>query len=329
MRWKKLGMGIAAGLLATSLLFGCGGGGGKSSDPGNKPGQTAASSQAKRSVEPTATFKYGEKTARLYAVKSPKLSAEIASNRNSSSRGRMVLMQDSIYVADVGGKDIQLLRIPLKDETAGDPAAVAKLRYSASVATNGRVVVYQSEENKGTVGIFDGQKAAVGGEWPGASYIVGIAGTDKFVNNAANTIQMLTLADGKFTKQVVLEDYSDISGLGSATLQPVYADEQELYFEYEVEKGDADVPCLIALDHKGKELRRFEGIGETWADWAVTKDYVVKVASKGDVQIFERATGKEIAKAVVKDFHPMKLCLLKDNSILVCDTDAKLFILDL
>ena len=118
MKWKTVGLSIATGLLATSLLFGCGGGGGKSGDPGNKPAQATESSQPKRSVEPAFTVKYGEKTARIYAVKSPALPEGITSNHNSNSKGRMVLMQDAVYIADLGGKGISVVRIPLKGETA-------------------------------------------------------------------------------------------------------------------------------------------------------------------------------------------------------------------
>lgn len=329
---KKACLGIAAGLLATSLLFGCGGGGGKGGDDPKKPAATTENSgpaQPKRSVEPTATFKHGTRTAKIYAVKGPALPKDAVSNRNANSKGRLVLMQDAAYIADLGGKGITVLRVPIKEETASQPVKVGETKAGASVGTNGKVVVYRSAANRKNFCTFDGQKAVEGGEWPGADYIIGIAGSEKFLNNAANTINILTLADGKFSEQVLLDDYSTISGLSDATLKPVYADGKEFYFEYEIEKGDKYLPALIALDAKGKEIRRFEGVGETWTDWGVTKNYVVKVGSEGDIQVFERASGKELGKAKAGNFHPMKLCLLKDDSLLVCDTEGKLFVLDL
>ena len=71
MNWKKAALGLMAGLVSATILAGCGGGGGTKTDGDPKKPAATPSAQLELKGEPSSTFRFGSKTAKIYELKGP------------------------------------------------------------------------------------------------------------------------------------------------------------------------------------------------------------------------------------------------------------------
>lgn len=343
--FKKLTMGLMAGLISTALLTGCGGGSGGSSGSGGSgsgddPKQPAAtpSAQIEMKGEPTSTFQIGSKTAKLYELNGAKLK-DRQDNFNLTGE-RIVFANGAIYLhgeVEKAGKDIkQLFKLPLNGDTVGEPEPVAESDGDDDDKRNLAVcrdkVLFKLIEG-GKLAFYNGKSVDKSeGKWKDEyDGMVGFAETsDLLLVRSLDTIctAKQELSDIKGVKEVVKDARETLKLKDAGPLRPVYADVNEMFLSVEAEDGFTT--DLIAVDKNGKLLNRYNGLKDDPADWAVTRHYLVQAGSQGDMLIYERETGKKVYDSKVRDFEPLHIYAIGGDMLLAySDWSDKFFILDL
>lgn len=323
MLMKRVAAGILAGLLSASLIAGCTGGGGKGDDS-KKPAATP-SAKVEMKGEPSSTFPFGNKTAKVFALEGP------AAKEDFNFTGeRIVFANGAIYhhgeTSDGKGGDIAgLYKLPLKGNAITGREFVAKSDdgpdHRNLAASRGNVLFQLDEGDK--LAIYDGKNITKSDSKWKDDYdaMVGfVEGDGLLLVRSLDTIctAKQELSEIKGVKEVVKDAREVLKLKDAGPMRPVYADANELFVSCQVNADDFTTD-LFAFDKNGKPGLRYAGIKEDAADWAVTKNYVVQAGKDGAILIYERKSGKKIYDAKARDLNPSYLCSMGGDMILLYD----------
>ena len=316
---KRITTGIMAGLLAATLLAGCGGGGGKSSggsgQPPAKPAATgpAVPQRAAVSTAPAMTFNFAGREAKVYEIKGD------ATKDIKSIGGNLVATKDAIYVHGkqaAGGDNTQYLwKVAYSHENLTGAEPIAPSLAVHFLATNGKDIYFQDADHN--FAVYDGKTVRTGKKWDG-NVIFGAPDGGKDVYYVKNGSLMKFPSDDAAKSTTIFEG---ITVYGAAI---AYADGKEFYVRGAIKQDGStkEKPILIAYDAQGKELRRFEGVEELPRDWTVTTNYIIHAGSKGVLRIFDRATGNKLDEVTIK-VRPFELFTVTGNDVIMYDDRAK------
>ncbi|MBR2216434.1 MAG: hypothetical protein IJ849_11875 [Selenomonadaceae bacterium] len=326
MKFKKLLTGLAACLMATTLFAGCNSGGDKGGDDTKKPAATP-SAKIELKGEPTATFQFAKKTAKIYQLDEP------AADKDFNFEGqRIVYAGDSIYIhgeaSDGKGGDVQgLYKLPLKDNKITGRELVAESDgsdgdYRNLAVSRGNVLFKLKENDK--LAIYNGKSVDKSdSRWKDDydSMVGFVEGAELLMVRDTDTICVGTQELSDITGvKVIAEDVQEKQNLEGGAMRPVYADINELFVSSPTSFDDFKT-VLLSFDKNGKLIHRYEGVG-AW-DWAVTKNYVLQAGDDAMV-IYDRASGEKLYDSKVRDFAPQYLYSLGGDMVLAYGRDDRL-----
>lgn len=336
MYFKKVTLGLMAGLISAALFTGCLGGGDKGSGDNDGP-KPAATPSAKIELkgDPTLTFQAGKKTAKLYELKAP---ADFGDFNFTGQR--IVYAHDGIYLRgeakDSKGKELEgLFKMSLKGDTLAEPEFIAESADDSDQARNltvsrGDVIFELKEGHK--IGIYNGKSLKKSDSKWKDDYdeMVGfVEGSELLLVRHLDEICTANqeLSDVTGVKEAV-KDARKTTKLEDAVFRPVYGDANELFVSSPLD-GDDFTSALFSFDRKGKLLHRYDGLpGE--GEWAVTKQYVLQAGQDGDLAVYERESGQKIYDSKVRDLDPKHFAFLGGDTVLIFDTwNNKFWILSL
>ncbi|MBR2216183.1 MAG: hypothetical protein IJ849_10580 [Selenomonadaceae bacterium] len=318
---KKLVLAIVGMLLLP--IAGCGndqaGGNGSEAKPVAKMEVPA---RAEVATAPTEVFKFGDHEGKVYELTGVDLQKLIRTGKIVTLGQEIFFHTDSAGEAD---KHQHMRKVTMKGETITDLTDLGQSGDIASLATNGKVVVWPSADSK--LAIYDGTDVKIGDKWRGL--MAGDAESGEFYRMRGGTFELVKLENGEQKEtRTVVEDMRKQPGFEKAGLSPICVDNGEWYLRYVIRENDKDQHYLLALDKDGKELRRYEGLTELPRGWAVTANYVIHACSKGELRIFDKATGQIIADTKI-NLRPFALWTITGNDVILYDDRAdKLYRID-
>lgn len=333
MNYKKVVLCLMAGLVSASLFTGCLGGGGGQGDDKPKPAATP-SAKLELKGEPTSTFQFGNKTAKIYELKGP------AADKDFVFVGeRIVYANGAIYIhgeaSDGKGGDIEgLYKFPIKDDTITGRELVAESDghsdNSRNLAVSRDNVLFELKEGH-KLGIYNGKKLDKSDSKWKDDYdeMVGFAeGNELLLVRSLDTIctAKQELTDIKGIKEVAANVCETLKLNDAGPLRPVYADANEMFLSCQVNADDFTTD-LFSFDKNGKFGTRYEGIKQDAADWAVTKHYILQAGSTGEMLIYERATGNRIYDSKVRNLNPQYLYSMGGDMVLIFDSWNNKFVI--
>ncbi len=302
----------AAGLLAVSLIAGCGGGGGNSSGSG------APKVEAPKSA-PTMTFKFGSHEAKVYELAGVDL-------RNNINTWELAVLGNDVYF-QCGRKPPHMGKVTMKGETISDFTDLGETDDNHTLAMNDQVVLWTG--TKDALVVYDGKTTKVGGKWPGqllAKVGGGISGRDDFYFLSGRSLKMGKLKDGSITDvKEIVPNLTNISpDFKGAQFFPVASEKDDIYVRTILQKAGENkrIPVLVAFDKKGKELRRYEGMAGSRKGFCVTDKYVIFADQDGNIRVFEKKSGKSLGDVKIT-FGVFALATVKSNSIIAYDDSGK------
>ena len=309
---RKLLSAAAAGLLAVSLLAGCGGGGGNSGGSGAPKVETPKTA-------PTMTFKFGSHEAKVYELTGVDL-------RNNINTWELGVLGNDVYF-QCGRKPPHMGKVTMKGETISDFTDLGETDDNHTIAMNDKVVLWKGP--KDALVVYDGKTTKVGGKWPGqllAKVGGGISGREEFYFLGGKKLKMGKLKDGSIKDvQEIIPDLTATSpDFKNAQFYPVASDKDEIFVRSILQKPGQNkkVPVLVAFDKKGKELRRYEGMEGSRKGFCVTDKYVIFIDPDGNFRVFEKKSGKKLGEGKIT-FGVFALATVKGNSIIAYDESAK------
>lgn len=328
--FSRLAIGTIIGCMALTLCTGCPGGGGESGTPGagGTGGSVAVPERAPVATEPTLTFNFGKTEAKVYELTGLDLSGKDKEKGCKARTGRIAAMQNAVYFYK-DDKPIHMMKAAINGETISDLTDVGEGKAIYALACNGKAVLFRNQENK--MQVYDGEKLATGGEWTSEN-MIGAPNGGEFYWLHSHTLKAATLEGTALTNERDVFDMDTIENMKDGSWAPETVIGDTIYLSSRIKKEidgkKKDVATLIAVDKQGKELLRFEGYGDMPRDWAITDNYVIASASKGQFRVFDRASGKVLGEAEIA-MRPFALCTLKGNDVLVFDDRArKIFRID-
>ena len=308
----KLLSAAAAGLLAVSLLAGCGGGGGNSSGSGAPKVETPKST-------PTMTFKFGSHEAKVYELAGVDL-------RDRINTWELAVLGNDVYF-QCGRKPPHMGKVTMKGETISDFADIGETGDGHTLAMNDKVVLWEGKNH--ALVVYDGKTEKTGGRWPGqllAKVGGGISGRDDFYFLSGKSLKEGKLKDGsiKDVKEIVPNLTTISPDFKNAQFFPVASDKDEIFIRTVLQKPGQNkkIPVLVAFDKKGKELRRYEGMEGSRKGFCVTDKYVIFVDPEGNFRVFEKKSGKKLGEGKIT-FGAFALCTVKGNSVIAYDESSK------
>ncbi len=317
---KRLAVGLLTGIVSVALLAGCGG----SKDKGaqNDPPKIEVPAREPVSTTPTMTFKFGETEAKVYELTGVDLSKYIRTGKIVTCGDAIFFHTDSANEAD---KHQHLRRVTVKHETISDLTDMGQSGDIAELATNGKLVIWQSSREvtkKDKLMIYDGKDIKEGGKW--WSRLIGDPDSDNFYYMYGDDLTVAKLDNGELKDaNVVLKDMQALPGYENAGLGPVCVSKDEIYIRRVTRKDEKDTHVLVAFDkNTGKELRQYDGLSELPRGWAVTENYVIHSGSKGEFRVFDRRNGKILGDVKI-EMRPFALWTVKGNDVIVYDDRAK------
>lgn len=319
---KRLAVGFMAALVSVSLLAGCGGGKDKGAGAQNDPPKMVIPAREPVSTAPTITFKFGETEAKVYELTGVDLTKSIRTGKIVTCGDAIFFHTDSANEAD---NHQHLRRVTVKHETISDLTDMGQSGDIAELATNGKLVIWQSSREvtqKDKLMIYDGKDIKEGGKW--WSRLIGDPDSDNFYYMYGDDLTIAKLENNELKDaKVVLKDMQSLPGYENAGLGPVCVFKDEIYIRRVTRKDDKDSHVLVAFNkNDGKELRQYDGLSDLPRGWAVTENYVIHSGSKGDFRVFDRQTGKIIGDAKI-NIRPFALWTSKGNDVIVYDDRAK------
>ncbi len=318
MMMKRMAAGLMTGILAASLLAGCGGGGGGKPDaPKPAASGPAVPQRAAVATAPTMTFKFGSHEAKVYELAGVDLKKEVKPNT-----GHIAVTKDAIYFhgkkPDGSDKQQYLYKLSYDHEKTTKLEPVAPSEYIKRLGTNGKEVYYQDAEKN--LDIYDGKEIHEGVKWAGDE-LVGQAGTrDIFFIGKGGVMK----CDSRHTKNAaVVVEKIDAKKEKMGSKDMVMVDDKEIYVRTFIRKEGAKdaTPTLLAFDMKGNEVRRYEGVEKLPRTWAITTNYVIHMNSTGTLRIFDRESGKLIEEVEIK-MRPFASFTVAGNDVIVYDDRA-------
>ena len=330
---KRITTGMITGLLAATLLAGCGGGGGKSSggsggsggNAANNPPKIETPARAPVSTAPAMTFKFGSTEAKVYELTGVDLKKDIRTNR-------IVTLGDDIFFhTDSAGNEDNLghmKKVTMKNETISNLTDLGPSGDIHELATNGKEVVWpgssKTDAKEKTV-IYNGKETAVRGKWLGKT--MGDPETGNYFVGRGPKFMEAKLENGEWKEvKVLVEDTRKLDqGFDRVIFNPVSVVKGELYMRYVLPKKEGekdDTPMLAAFGKDGKMLRTYEGVKELPRGWAVTDNYVIATGSQGIFRVYERQSGKLLGEAKIQ-MRPFALWTKTGNDVIVYDDRAK------
>lgn len=325
---KRIAAGLLAGLVSAALLTGCDGGGTAAQ---NDPPKIETPARAAVETTPTMTFTFGSTEAKVYELTGVDLKNSIRTGKLAALGGEIFFHTDSSKSED---QMQHVNKIIIKNETIADLTDLGPSGDINEMATNGREVIWQSNRKateKDKIVIYDGKEAKVAGKWSGKP--IGDPETGNYFVYWGHELREQKLENGEWKEiRKVIEDTSKLDkAFEDVSFNPVSVVKGEIYMRYVLpKKGDEtnDTPMLAAFSKDGELLRTYEGLKELPRGWAVTENYVIATASKGEIRVYERQSGKLLGDAKI-EMRPFALWTLKGNDVIVYDDrERKLYRID-
>ena len=324
--FRRIAAGAVIGCAALTLCTGCPAPGG---GPGGQPGSSKIEvpERAPVETEPTLNFKFGSSEAKVYELKGVDLSGGADKKTHKVRTGRIAALQNALYFYE-DGKPIHLMKVTMNGENISDLTEVGEGRAIYALASNGKAVLFRKEKQ---MMIYDGTKLTPGGEWTSEN-MIGDPDGGEFYWMRGHVLKAAALEGNALVNEHDIFDTDNVENLKDGSWSAEFVRGDTIYMESRIKKEvdgkKQEVSTLIAVDRQGKELARFEGYGEMPRDWAVTQNYVIATASKGNFRVFDRAGAKMLGEAQI-DMRPYALCTVKGNDVAVYDDRAhKLYRID-
>ncbi len=308
---KKLSAALAA-MCVLGLVAGC----------GSKSNGTPIPKRAEVKTPPTAVFNFGTVEGKAYAISGIDL--------KQLGAYKLVAADNTLYLQGQSLRGIfsktefnkrNIFKADVQNEEVTNVSVLGAWDDANIFATNGKGAMWL---NDNYLQWYDGTAVKHGGVPPvfEESYAF-VKGTNNIYFANGDKIEAAALENGVIRNVRTAIKKEDINALGVQAPQVEFVDKDYVYLAANMEQGGAKVPTLFVMQHSGKLAYRLEGITDMPRAWAVTTNYIVHAGSKGDMVIYNKDTGKEIAKTKVNNIRIYDMATARGNDVFVTDDKNK------